>query len=132
LTRGAAAGRPAACRSRADGPLPAPGRLDPREPQGRVGSAAGRDPGDGRDRRAGTGAVGLRRGVRLAPPVRDAHPHPPADRPTDGRMDGDNPLMAYDEDLANRIREIAGAEKDLTEQRMFGGLAFLIGGHMAV
>jgi len=35
--------------------------------------------------------------------------------------------MAYDEDLANRIREIAGAEKDLTEQRMFGGLAFLIG-----
>jgi len=40
--------------------------------------------------------------------------------------------MAYDEDLANRIRELIGAEPDLTEQRMFGGLAFLIGGHMSV
>src|ERR671932_289214 len=40
--------------------------------------------------------------------------------------------MAYDEDLANRIRELIGAEADLSEQRMFGGLAFLIGGHMAV
>ena len=40
--------------------------------------------------------------------------------------------MAYDEDLANRIRELIGAEDDLTEKRMFGGLAFLIGGNMAV
>jgi hypothetical protein len=40
--------------------------------------------------------------------------------------------MAYDEDLANRIRELIGAEPDLHEQAMFGGLAFLIGGHMAV
>jgi hypothetical protein len=40
--------------------------------------------------------------------------------------------VAYDEDLANRIRELIGAEADLDEQRMFGGLAFLIGGHMAV
>jgi hypothetical protein len=40
--------------------------------------------------------------------------------------------MAYDEDLANRIREIVGAEPDLVEKKMFGGLAFLIGGHMAV
>lgn len=40
--------------------------------------------------------------------------------------------MAYDEDLANRIRELIAAEPDLTEQRMFGGLAFLIGGHMSV
>ena len=40
--------------------------------------------------------------------------------------------MAYDEDLAHRIRELIGAEPDLTEQRMFGGLAFLIGGNMAV
>jgi TfoX/Sxy family transcriptional regulator of competence genes len=40
--------------------------------------------------------------------------------------------MAYDEDLANRIRELIAAEPDLTEQRMFGGLAFLIGGNMAV
>jgi TfoX N-terminal domain len=40
--------------------------------------------------------------------------------------------MAYDEDLANRIRELIAAEPDLAEQKMFGGLAFLIGGHMAV
>jgi TfoX N-terminal domain len=40
--------------------------------------------------------------------------------------------MAYDEDLANRVRELLGAEADLTEKAMFGGLAFLIGGHMAV
>src|SRR5438105_400870 len=40
--------------------------------------------------------------------------------------------MAYDEDLANRIRELIAAEPDVTERRMFGGLAFLIGGHMSV
>jgi TfoX/Sxy family transcriptional regulator of competence genes len=40
--------------------------------------------------------------------------------------------MAYDEDLANRIRELVGTEENLTEQRMFGGLAFLIGGNMSV
>jgi TfoX/Sxy family transcriptional regulator of competence genes len=40
--------------------------------------------------------------------------------------------MAYDEDLANRIREIVSTEPGLTEQRMFGGLAFLIDGNMAV
>src|SRR5438270_3139910 len=40
--------------------------------------------------------------------------------------------MAYDEDLANRIREFVGLEEGLTEQKMFGGLAFLIGGNMAV
>jgi TfoX/Sxy family transcriptional regulator of competence genes len=40
--------------------------------------------------------------------------------------------VAYDEDLANRIRELIGAEAGLTEQRMFGGLAFLIDGHMSV
>jgi TfoX N-terminal domain len=40
--------------------------------------------------------------------------------------------MAYDEDLANRIRELISTEPDLTEKRMFGGLAFLIGGHMSV
>ena len=41
-------------------------------------------------------------------------------------------VMAYDEDLANRIRELVGGEPDVTEMRMFGGLAFLIGGHMSV
>jgi hypothetical protein len=40
--------------------------------------------------------------------------------------------VAYDEDLANRIRELIGAEPDLTEKEMFGGLAFLIGGNMSV
>jgi TfoX/Sxy family transcriptional regulator of competence genes len=40
--------------------------------------------------------------------------------------------VAYDEDLANRIRELVADEPDLSEQRMFGGLAFLIGGKMSV
>jgi TfoX-like protein len=40
--------------------------------------------------------------------------------------------MAYDEDLANRIRELIADEPDLSEQAMFGGLAFLIGGNMSV
>jgi TfoX N-terminal domain len=40
--------------------------------------------------------------------------------------------MAYDEDLAARIRELVGGEPGVIEQRMFGGLAFLIGGNMAV
>jgi TfoX/Sxy family transcriptional regulator of competence genes len=40
--------------------------------------------------------------------------------------------MAYDEDLANRLRELLAGEAGVTEQRMFGGLAFLVGGNMAV
>jgi TfoX/Sxy family transcriptional regulator of competence genes len=40
--------------------------------------------------------------------------------------------MTYDEDLANRIRELVGNASDVTERRMFGGLAFLVAGHMAV
>jgi TfoX/Sxy family transcriptional regulator of competence genes len=40
--------------------------------------------------------------------------------------------MAYDEQLAARIRDLLGSESDLTEQKMFGGLAFLVGGNMAV
>ena len=40
--------------------------------------------------------------------------------------------MAYDEALAERIRELVGGERALTEKKMFGGLAFLIGGNMAV
>jgi len=38
--------------------------------------------------------------------------------------------MAYDEDLAGRIREVMPADGEVTERRMFGGLAFLWGGHM--
>jgi TfoX/Sxy family transcriptional regulator of competence genes len=40
--------------------------------------------------------------------------------------------MPYDEDLANRVRELTAAERGLTEKKMFGGLAFLINGNMAV
>ena len=40
--------------------------------------------------------------------------------------------MAYDEELASRIREQVADEPGLTEQKMFGGLAFLIGGNMAI
>jgi TfoX/Sxy family transcriptional regulator of competence genes len=45
---------------------------------------------------------------------------------------GDHASMAYDEDLANRIRELIAREPDVTERRMFGGLAFLVGGNMSV
>jgi TfoX/Sxy family transcriptional regulator of competence genes len=40
--------------------------------------------------------------------------------------------MAYDEDLANRIRELIADAEGISEQRMFGGLAFLIHGNMSV
>lgn len=40
--------------------------------------------------------------------------------------------MAYDLELAERIRELVGTERGVTEQRMFGGLAFLINGNMSV
>jgi TfoX/Sxy family transcriptional regulator of competence genes len=40
--------------------------------------------------------------------------------------------VAYDQDLADRIRDLLGEEGVVTEQTMFGGLAFLVGGNMAV
>jgi TfoX N-terminal domain len=40
--------------------------------------------------------------------------------------------MAYDEALAERIRELTAGERGLTEKKMFGGLAFLVDGNMAV
>jgi TfoX/Sxy family transcriptional regulator of competence genes len=40
--------------------------------------------------------------------------------------------VAYDEDLANRIRELLAGEKGVTEMKMFGGLAFLVNGNMSV
>ena len=40
--------------------------------------------------------------------------------------------MTYDEGLAERIRDRLGADPDITEKRMFGGLAFLHRGNMAV
>jgi TfoX/Sxy family transcriptional regulator of competence genes len=40
--------------------------------------------------------------------------------------------MAYDEELAGRIRVRLGGERDVSEKAMFGGLAFLVNGNMAV
>jgi TfoX/Sxy family transcriptional regulator of competence genes len=40
--------------------------------------------------------------------------------------------MAYDEDLANRLRELLADEDAVTEKKMFGGLAFLLHGNMSV
>ena len=39
--------------------------------------------------------------------------------------------MAYDETLADRIRDALAGEDGVTERKMFGGLAFMVGGHMA-
>ena len=41
-------------------------------------------------------------------------------------------VMAYDEGVAQRIRDLVVSELDVTEKRMFGGLAFLVNGNMAV
>ena len=40
--------------------------------------------------------------------------------------------MAYDTELAERVRALLVFEPDVTEKKMFGGLSFLIGGHLAV
>jgi hypothetical protein len=40
--------------------------------------------------------------------------------------------MAYDQELAERIRQLIGSDPELTEKKMFGGLAFLIRGNMAI
>ena len=40
--------------------------------------------------------------------------------------------MAYDEQLAERIRQLTADEPAVTEKKMFGGLAFLVGGNMAI
>jgi hypothetical protein len=40
--------------------------------------------------------------------------------------------VAYDEELADRIRELLATDHDVVEKKMFGGLAFLIAGHMSV
>ena len=40
--------------------------------------------------------------------------------------------MAYDTELVERIRELLAPERGVDEKRIFGGLAFLINGHMAV
>lgn len=40
--------------------------------------------------------------------------------------------MAYDEAVADRIRKLLARQKSLAERKMFGGLAFMVNGHMAV
>jgi hypothetical protein len=40
--------------------------------------------------------------------------------------------MAYDEELADRIRALVASERGLSEKKMFGGIAFLLGGNMAI
>jgi TfoX/Sxy family transcriptional regulator of competence genes len=40
--------------------------------------------------------------------------------------------MAYDEELAGRLRQLLADESEVTEKKMFGGLAFLVRGNMAV
>jgi TfoX/Sxy family transcriptional regulator of competence genes len=39
--------------------------------------------------------------------------------------------MAYDEELADRVRETLSARADVSERKMFGGIAFMVGGNMA-
>ena len=39
--------------------------------------------------------------------------------------------MAYDETLAARVRDVLAGTEGVTERKMFGGLAFMVGGHMA-
>ena len=56
-----------------------------------------------------------------------------ADRRAGSRLTAsDNRAVAYDEHLADRIRELVVDEQGLTEMKMFGGLAFLIDGNMSV
>lgn len=38
--------------------------------------------------------------------------------------------MAYNEDLAYRIRSVLGLQDSVTERKMFGGLVFMVNGHM--
>ena len=40
--------------------------------------------------------------------------------------------MAYDEELADRVRDVLAPRAGLSERRMFGGIAFMLGGNMAV
>src|ERR1700749_2030772 len=52
-------------------------------------------------------------------------------RPHAELIGGDNARMAYDEALAERVRTIIGARSDVTERKMFGGIAWMLGGNMA-
>jgi TfoX/Sxy family transcriptional regulator of competence genes len=39
--------------------------------------------------------------------------------------------MAYDEELAGRVRDVISAREEVTERKMFGGIAFMVAGNMA-
>ena len=65
----------------------------------------------------------------IATPVMFRFPRSTGEIP---RRTGHPGAMAYDEDLAERIRAEVAGEPGVTEMKMFGGPAFLIGGHMAV
>jgi TfoX/Sxy family transcriptional regulator of competence genes len=40
--------------------------------------------------------------------------------------------VAYDEELADRVRDLVSAHGEVSERKMFGGIAFMVGGNMAV
>jgi hypothetical protein len=56
----------------------------------------------------------------------------PAGLPDWQHPDWEGADVAYDEVLADRVRDLLVGESGLTERKMFGGLAFLINGHMSV
>lgn len=56
----------------------------------------------------------------------------PTQRPDSRTWARQTGCVVFDDRLADRIRELVGTERGLTEQRMFGGLAFLVNGNLAV
>jgi len=52
--------------------------------------------------------------------------------PTLARNDGEAPLVAYDEELADLVRMELGGEPDLSERKMFGGVGLMVSGNLAV
>ncbi len=65
----------------------------------------------------------------MYPRVRIEKGRMPLARPAPGLYDG---AMPHDEKLAERLRVLLDGEPQLTEKKMFGGIAFLIGGNMAI
>jgi hypothetical protein len=93
-----------------------------------------------------SGKGGRNRGLTRAGKRRQSHRYGGRGEPERAARAGDAPLkfpgarpsvctlvaMAYDEELADRIRQLIGRDPALTEKKMFGGLAFLIRGNMAI
>lgn len=67
----------------------------------------------------------------VASPPKVSSPAGPVRGARRGRS-GQTAEMAYDVELADRIRAVVDGEPGLTERRMFGGLAFLVHGNLAV